>query len=251
MSRKFRVAIDSPIYGKKLLPFGMTPSGDKKYYCYIIGVLFDHMPHEIYVGKGKATRYRDHFGPLIRGVHSNPLFQRIFNQYVLWGGEWYTRFYAGKEENDEKENELLIEKEAFDTEMELIKALGRRDNGTGILTNLTDGGPGTLNRKMSEAELQLLSFGSAKRWNDPLYRQFVQEAMARARQERMEDPLYHLRVIEAAHLALETKNRNWWAMSEEEREKILRREAEERIEVNKRRSATLLAYHARKRAEKL
>ncbi len=36
----------------------------------------------------------------------------------------------------------ITEKEAFDLEISLIKKYGRRDNRTGILTNLTDGGEG-------------------------------------------------------------------------------------------------------------
>jgi len=39
-----------------------------------------------------------------------------------------------------KEN--LTEQEAFDLEVSLIKSIGRRNNGTGTLVNLTDGGEG-------------------------------------------------------------------------------------------------------------
>jgi hypothetical protein len=39
-------------------------------------------------------------------------------------------------------HDKLSEEEAFELEMMYIKKLGRRDNGTGILVNMTDGGEG-------------------------------------------------------------------------------------------------------------
>lgn len=50
----------------------------------------------------------------------------------------------------------LNEEEAFSLEKEYIYILGRKDNGTGILRNLTDGGEGNSGRKASlETKLKM------------------------------------------------------------------------------------------------
>ncbi len=51
----------------------------------------------------------------------------------------------------------LTEQEAIKHEVYMIAVLGRKDNGTGILRNLTDGGEGTSGRIVSEEQKEIQS----------------------------------------------------------------------------------------------
>lgn len=79
-----------------------------------------------YVGKGCGRRDK-------RPKHqNNKIFERIVAKIRSEGGEpIIVRWHDGLREND-----------AFQLEMAYIKLFGRRDNGTGVLANLTDGGEG-------------------------------------------------------------------------------------------------------------
>lgn len=52
--------------------------------------------------------------------------------------------------------ENLSEFEAFELEKKLICEYGRKDLGTGLLMNLTDGGEGSSNRKLNQASIEKL-----------------------------------------------------------------------------------------------
>jgi hypothetical protein len=61
----------------------------------------------------------------------------------------------------------LTEDEAFELEKELIKKYGRKDNGTGILRNLTDGGEGPSGAIVKDETKIKLSENMKVRMNTP------------------------------------------------------------------------------------
>lgn len=102
------------------------------YYTYIY-----HCPstkEPFYVGIGKGRRYADHLKEAIarpipvKGEHKLNKIREILRE----GSEPLIEF-VGKN---------LSREEAIELEIELIKRYGRRDLGTGILTNQTNGGDG-------------------------------------------------------------------------------------------------------------
>ena len=104
-------------------------------------------------------------------MHSNTIY------YVYqWLREDGTPYYVGKgkgnrafakrpfapsKERIEIIKSNLTEQQAFDLEIELIAKYGRKDNGTGILRNKTDGGDGVagywLGRKHTEESIKKMS----------------------------------------------------------------------------------------------
>lgn len=57
----------------------------------------------------------------------------------------------------------LTEQEAIKHEIYMIAVYGRKDNGTGILRNLTDGGEGTSGRKLSQETIEKMSVAAKNR----------------------------------------------------------------------------------------
>lgn len=83
-----------------------------------------------YIGKGKNKRIYEKHGKI--AIPKNP----IHIQFI-------------------KEN--ITEEEAFQLEIEMIKKYGRKDNGTGILHNRTDGGDGLTNPSCDTIEKMKLN----------------------------------------------------------------------------------------------
>jgi hypothetical protein len=100
-----------------------------------------------YVGKGKANRARNHLKPelLAKPSYKNHIIRKAIRE--------------GKRIHIEYEATELTEKQAFGCEINTIAFYGRRNNGTGCLANMTDGGEGRsgdmhdaeARRKMAEA----------------------------------------------------------------------------------------------------
>ena len=108
-----------------------------KWYVYAYFTPWNVQP--CYVGKGKSGRWLAHEKAGER--HSNSFFAELF----------VTARVIGVKLLPIKIREGLTEDEAIATEMALIRAIGRLDQGTGPLVNLTDGGEGMSGHVPSEA----------------------------------------------------------------------------------------------------
>ena len=101
----------------------------KKFYVYQLRLENSDAP--FYVGKGSSDRVRAHFRP--RSLKSKSRKNSIIRRAIASGEKVMSDVLA----------ENMSESDAFAMEVELIKKYGRRDNGTGILANHTDGGDGS------------------------------------------------------------------------------------------------------------
>lgn len=110
----------------------------------------------VYVGKGTGDRDISHWA---KGSHNKP-FQDFLSHLKKRG------LVAVCQRVFETENE----QEAFAKERELITLYGRRDTGTGLLFNRTDGGEGAAGAIRTEEEKAVTGRFSKEHWQDPEYR---------------------------------------------------------------------------------
>lgn len=102
-----------------------------------------------YVGKGVRNRYKCHFKPSKISFVKN-----IINKIHRAGKEVLIRIVF-KSSNENK---------VFDKEKAFIKKYGRRDDNTGILCNLTDGGEGVAGWKVTDKWRDSQSFIKKASW---------------------------------------------------------------------------------------
>lgn len=81
----------------------------------------------------------------------------------------------------------LTEEEAKKHEVYMIAVLGRKDNKTGILRNLTDGGEGSSGRKLSAETIQRMSIAAKNRKISDEGRKKLSERSKRMRKWKGED----------------------------------------------------------------
>lgn len=111
-----------------------------------------------YVGKGVGKRMYNHESKTRRGKipqNNISLFFEIKSVLKKYGKIKYIKI---------KEN--INENEAFLTEISEIKKYGRRNNKTGILCNLTDGGEGISGYHHNKFTKNKISTSSIKSWRD-------------------------------------------------------------------------------------
>ena len=110
-----------------------------KFYVYVLkrpDKLLNNEFQPFYIGKGSGNRMYRHLQ--LNGC--NPHKDNIIHKLIKLGANTIC----------EKLVKNLTEKQAFKKEIELIAFYGRCNNGTGILTNMTDGGEGMSGKQHSE-----------------------------------------------------------------------------------------------------
>lgn len=124
--------------------------GMGSYYVYQLRLLGSDSP--FYIGKGKGRRKAYHFTP--SGLKSRSLKNSIIKKAINDGVEILSEIlFSG-----------LSEDEALNKEVELIALYGRRDMGTGILANHTDGGDGSSGHvKTEETRAKISAAKTGKR----------------------------------------------------------------------------------------
>jgi hypothetical protein len=137
--------------------------GMSRYYVY---ELWDSQKNEVfYVGKGKYNR-------------TNRLKEHIRESKLYLKLNKNGTYKVNKIKKLIKNNIEIVEKiifetddetEAFNKEKELIKYYGRKDNNTGILTNMTDGGDGGIDGIVLTEETREKLHRASSGKNNPMY----------------------------------------------------------------------------------
>ena len=137
-----------------------------KYYTYLLlDPINDYLP--FYVGKGNGNRAYMHDRNHSIRDDKNFLRRKILKNLQKNGLKSEVYFWKEK----------LTEEQAFGLEIKLIKLFGRRINGTGILTNLTEGGEGFSGFDLSES--------NRRRWKNPAIRTKIIQSMREAQTEEV------------------------------------------------------------------
>jgi hypothetical protein len=138
---------------------------------YFVYILFDWLGIPRYVGKGGGDPNRD-------------LWHSRYDSSNLMKNEFIERTWIMLEEIPSiRIRENLTEIEAFETEIVLIKAIGRSDQGKGPLTNMTDGGEGASGYKYSDLAKAIMSEKSIQRNARPDHKLILQERAKRQHRE--------------------------------------------------------------------
>lgn len=128
---------------------------------------FNHLP--IYVGKGCSGRAEKHWKLVEKGEKlsgNNPFVSKLKSLYN-----------KGYEPIIIKLIENVNEDEAFNKEIELIEAIGRKDLNMGSLLNRTHGGDGTSGYIFTVDVKKKMSIIQLKRYENPIERQKISDAM--------------------------------------------------------------------------
>jgi len=115
-----------------------------EFYVYLLCYPITELP--FYVGKGKGNRAWKH-SKFVKSNGCNSFKYNVIRKINEQGLEPIIKIIDSN----------LSEQIAFELEMFMIDMLGRRNNNTGMLTNMTDGGEGVSGYKHSEESKQRIS----------------------------------------------------------------------------------------------
>lgn len=138
-----------------------------KYYVYIYSYP-DGTP--FYVGKGSGRRDRVHLCDAKAGRNKDKWAVRVISKLLREGSQPLITRVA----------ESLSETEALDLEKSLIARYGRKDLGTGCLTNATDGGDGAVGLSPEKARRgteAIMEWVRTKRVVDEEYKKRISEGL--------------------------------------------------------------------------
>lgn len=134
---------------------------------------FDYEP--FYVGEGHNRRMYGHINEAFRSnkkSHKLNVIRKIYRN--------------GFEPIIIKIKENMLNKEALDYEIYVIKTIGRKNKKLGPLTNLTDGGDGYSGKIYSEKELQKISNSNKLFWSKPENKEKHSKRLKEVRQKTPE-----------------------------------------------------------------
>ena len=184
---------------------------------YVYQLRLEGSEKPFYVGKGSGYRSSAHFLPskLSAKTHKNNTIRKAQED--------------GVEIFIEKLKEGLSEVEAFEIERSLISDFGRRDLGTGCLTNNSDGGEGQTGRIFSEDLLSRMSAsakarGISQETRDKITAKLVGKRASPETRARMS----------AAHKGRKTSDAHRLALSKAQTGKSLSPETRAKISATKR-----------------
>lgn len=212
------------------------------YYVYVLFRPWDGTP--FYIGKGKGDRWLCHedFGERHKNKHVANIFKRARR--------------LGLDVPKIKVREGLSEADAFIAEIALISAIGRSDKKRGTLANRTDGGEGSSGLVYSQEHREKIRAASIGRYHSEEARRLMSEIAKRRPEEHLQKisvalkgrplPEWHKQKLKLAH-----KSRK--PISEETRAKMRTAQQARRhrdkvsVETRARTSASITAWHARRR----
>lgn len=149
-----------------------------KHYTYALISPLTNKP--FYIGKGTKKRYLDHFTEIIINKTYNKHKTNTIKQILSLKKDVLIEILF--QSNNEKE--------CFDKEIELIELYGRKNNKTGILTNLTNGGEGTSGHVPTKQNLKKMSIRNSGKGNPMFGKQHTVETrqiISKTRKQKLKD----------------------------------------------------------------